>query len=215
MAKSANGIWSKNPTPEALEALRAYHRNYQAGRKDKQRDYYQKNAEKIKAASRACQAAIPKKRVKLTPEESASARRARALRWYYKNRSNRTPEQIARTNECARVRHQRKKNLPHYFSSRLCRARIHSVLRQRGAVKSQRTHSLIGCSPLFLRQYIESLFQVGMTWENYGTAWEIDHKRPCALFDLFEESEQRACFHYTNLQPLRCVENRKKGKKYG
>ena len=49
-----------------------------------------------------------------------------------------------------------------------------------------------------------------MAWDNYGTGqngkgtqeWQIDHIKPCASFDLSKESEQKKCFHYTNLQPL-------------
>ena len=38
-----------------------------------------------------------------------------------------------------------------------------------------------------------------MSWDNYGE-WHIDHIVPCASFDLSKKSEQKKCFHYTNLQ---------------
>ena len=41
--------------------------------------------------------------------------------------------------------------------------------------------------------------------------WHIDHIRPCASFTLRHASHQRACFHYTNLQPLWARENLRKG----
>jgi len=49
-----------------------------------------------------------------------------------------------------------------------------------------------------------------MRWDNYGKVWQVDHKVPCNVFDLTIESEQLKCFHYSNLQPLRCEENWKK-----
>ena len=52
-----------------------------------------------------------------------------------------------------------------------------------------------------------------MNWSNYGN-WHIDHIIPCNAFDLNNEFEKRACFHYTNLQPLWACDNIKKGCKY-
>ena len=49
-----------------------------------------------------------------------------------------------------------------------------------------------------------------MSWENKGI-WDIDHRRPCASFDLTNEEEKYMCFHWTNLQPMWHVENMEKG----
>lgn len=71
----------------------------------------------------------------------------------------------------------------------------------------------LGCSIIELRQYLESKFQPGMTWDNYGQ-WHIDHIRPLASFNLLNTDElQKAC-HFSNLQPLWAEENIKKHAKY-
>ncbi len=70
--------------------------------------------------------------------------------------------------------------------------------------------ALLGCTVDECRDYLEGKFKRGMTWENYGTFWEIDHIFPCSKFDLTKESEQMICFHFTNLQPMRCGPNRSK-----
>jgi hypothetical protein len=71
----------------------------------------------------------------------------------------------------------------------------------------------VGCTPEFLKQYLASQFQPGMSWDNHG-AWHIDHRKPCASFDLTDPAQQKACFHYTNLQPLWAEENLRKGSRY-
>ena len=54
-----------------------------------------------------------------------------------------------------------------------------------------------------------------MTWDNYGrSGWVIDHIRPCASFNLSKSSEQKKCFHYSNLQPLWEEDNLVKSDKY-
>jgi hypothetical protein len=58
--------------------------------------------------------------------------------------------------------------------------------------------------------HLESQFQQGMTKDNYGK-WHVDHITPCARFDLTQPTEQKKCFHYTNLQPLWAEQNLKKG----
>ena len=81
-------------------------------------------------------------------------------------------------------------------------------------LKTNNTKNLIGCSIEQLKQHLKSKFQVGMNWNNYNYyGWHIDHIRPCASFDLSKESEQRKCFHYTNLQPLWANDNFSKGSK--
>lgn len=89
------------------------------------------------------------------------------------------------------------------------RVRLRRALR--GALKSDRTFSLVGCSPDRLVQYLQAQFREGMSWENYGRVWQVDHKKPCAKFDLTQPSEQQKCFHFTNLQPLFSAENFRKG----
>jgi hypothetical protein len=81
--------------------------------------------------------------------------------------------------------------------------------------KRSKTLKLLGCSIEFLKNYLESKFKPGMSWENHGQfGWHIDHIRPCCTFDLSKPSEQRECFHYTNLQPLWWQDNIRKGYKY-
>jgi hypothetical protein len=81
----------------------------------------------------------------------------------------------------------------------------------RGEAKSARTVELLGCPVCWLEIHLESLFKPGMTWENYGPVWHVDHVRPCASFDLSNPEQQRTSFHWTNLQPLFAVENLEKG----
>ena len=81
--------------------------------------------------------------------------------------------------------------------------------------KFQGIMSLVGCELDELLLHLENQFIEGMTWDNYGTYWEIDHIKPCNAFDLEDLNEQLKCFHYTNLQPLTVTENRKKSNTYG
>jgi len=92
------------------------------------------------------------------------------------------------------------------------RTRLHHFLH--GIAKSKHTKELIGCSPEFLKSYLESKFKPGMNWNNYGyNGWHIDHIIPCAMFDPLNLEDQKKCFNFTNFQPLWKDENFKKGDK--
>jgi hypothetical protein len=81
----------------------------------------------------------------------------------------------------------------------------------KGIAKSAATLELLGCTVEQWRAHIESLFKPGMTWENYGTVWHIDHVEPLAAFDLSDPEEQKKAFSWMNTQPLWAEENLRKG----
>ena len=48
-----------------------------------------------------------------------------------------------------------------------------------------------GCTKTELRQKLETMFRDGMSWDNYGKLWEIDHIKPGAAFDLTDPDQQK------------------------
>lgn len=82
-----------------------------------------------------------------------------------------------------------------------------------GAKAGRAWESLVSYTVNELKHHLETLFQEGMSWENYGTVWEIDHKIPVAVFkyDKPEDIDFRICWSLKNLQPLGKRENRSKG----
>jgi hypothetical protein len=79
------------------------------------------------------------------------------------------------------------------------------------------TIELLGCSIEEFKKYIESKFEIGMTWGSYGKGenkWNIDHITPCSSFKHLDTlEEQKICFHYKNLQPLWQKDNLEKSNK--
>ena len=110
-----------------------------------------------------------------------------------------------RTNERKKIR---RKNDPNYKLLSNLRTRLWYALK--GNSKSASTMELIGCTIDELRQHLESKFESWMTKENYGL-WHVDHIIPCASFDLTDPKQQKICFHWSNLQPLKAIDNLKKG----
>lgn len=105
----------------------------------------------------------------------------------------------------------RKKIDPVFKLSANMRSRIRIFLKKNSNIKKlNKTFDIIGCSPEFLKKYLENKFTEGMSWENYGLfGWHIDHIIP--LSSCKNNDEVYTLCHYTNLQPLWSVDNIKKG----
>lgn len=77
--------------------------------------------------------------------------------------------------------------------------------------KESKTKDLIGCEVNQFKKHIESQFKRGMTWENYGTIWHVDHILPVSSFDHNNPKHVAQCWHWTNLRPLAAKKNLEKG----
>ena len=66
-----------------------------------------------------------------------------------------------------------------------------------------------------LKTHLTKLFRDGMSWENYGSHWELDHKHPQSLwpYDTTSHPNFLKSWDLSNLQPLLVSENREKSDK--
>lgn len=82
--------------------------------------------------------------------------------------------------------------------------------------KSGSAIQLLGCSINEFRLHLESRFELGMSWGNYGKGlgkWNIDHIIPVSRFNLIDPDQQEICFHFSNMQPMWAILNSSKGNK--
>jgi len=96
----------------------------------------------------------------------------------------------------------RRRTCPEFKIAQYIRNRINQALR--GKRKASSAFLLVGCSPDELRNHLESKFEPGMSWDNWGMGendWQIDHVRPLASFPLSDPEQQKLAFHFSNLKP--------------
>lgn len=111
-----------------------------------------------------------------------------------------------------RYRHKGKREQTEAYIRNKIRDNLSRRLRHvlNGRTKSENTFQLVGCTPEELKIHLESTFTEGMTWDNYGVEWHVDHIIPCAAFDHSDETERMACWNFRNLRALWGVENMRK-----
>lgn len=86
----------------------------------------------------------------------------------------------------------------------------------RGAKNGRHWIDFVGYTLLDLMQIIEKEFRDGMSWDNYGKFWHLDHIIPLARFhyEVPEDPEFKKAWSLGNLQPLLVSENLRKNDKF-
>ncbi len=195
------------------DSICARGKRYRENNKDKTREYlkeyYQNNKDSSNARIRE---------YKKNNRESLNVKR-KEYQKNNRNSINATHREYYRNNReslSVKIKGYRKKynRRPEIRILNALRSRVKNILK---GYKSAPTLCLVGIADKadpaeFLWQHLERQFQPGMTRENHGK-WEIDHKIPCASFNLIDPQQQRECFHYSNIRPLWMAENRSKGSK--
>ncbi len=74
----------------------------------------------------------------------------------------------------------------------------------------------LGYSIEDLKNHLESNFKAGMTWENYGRFWQVDHIIPASWFKCKSHGDEefKQCWRLENLKPEYASINFKKSNRY-
>ena len=83
---------------------------------------------------------------------------------------------------------------------------------RQGAPRAKWWEKYCGYTLADLRASLERQFHAGMSWENHGTMWDIDHIRPLVEFIMphFDCCDFREAWALSNLRPLTKKANRAK-----
>lgn len=174
--------------------------------KDRQR--YQVKKDKLKNHYHQNRDEILSRRKELYSENKESYRLA--ARRKYQKRKIENPDGIKKERRDFYERH---KNDPQYKMRRSIRWGVARISRALKTKKDICSLDYLGCSLDELKVHLESLWQEGMTWDNYGVrGWHIDHIKPLDWFAKNSSNPWEANY-YTNLQPLWAKDNLSKGSK--
>lgn len=192
------------------EKTKEYQRKYREENKERlavwRKEYYQKNRERSLASVSA--------RYQAKKEEilqyGRDYRKANPVECYEHKKRWRAENPDASKTWSRENARKRRAQEPGFRALCSVRRRMVALIRNANAVKSRRS----GLRRDTLRAHLEALFQPGMTWENYGRVWHVDHIKPCSLFDFTNPDEVAACFALSNLQPLWAAENIRKSDTY-
>ena len=117
-----------------------------------------------------------------------------------------------RSKNSAKYTMKKRKSCPMFKLRHALGRSVLKYLKYNNIRKKNTTFKIVGCTPKFLKNYLEKKFLQGMTWDNHGIyGWHIDHIIP--LSSANNKKKLYQLMHYTNLQPLWAIDNIKKGAK--
>jgi hypothetical protein len=174
----------------------------------KAREWRRKNRERSRSSSRQnCRNEKAKHPERVKDRALAATKRYQA----------RHPDRIVETRKKGggrRREYERKRRATNLNARISCNLRTRLYCAVRNNQKTGSAVKDLGCTITELKCHLESQFQPGMSWENWGHGkdkWHIDHILPLSKFDLTDRAQfLRAC-HYKNLQPLWADDNIRKG----
>lgn len=143
---------------------------------------------------------------RITANRDKVKHRAALDRWKHRN-----PEKYKDSIKTANRK--RKLSDPGYRAQCNLRKRFRDIMSVVINPEKKWNSSLIGCDTRQLAAHLEAQFKRGMSWENYGTHWHVDHVVPVSHFDHTVPHHVKQCWHYTNLQPLEAALNMAKSNK--
>jgi hypothetical protein len=205
------------------EAKRASHARHHEAAKQRQREYYRQNRERISAAG---------KRKRVVERDALKAKRRQtylrkkdrilAANKRYRDKKLQDPAQREEFNKYFRELRKRdggkrrayekkwrktkfEEDIQYKLGVQL-RKRLNMAIRNRA--KAGSAVKELGCSIEFLVAHIESQFEPGMTWENWGLhGWHLEHIYPLAKADLSDPYEFAIVVNWRNLKPMWGKEN--------
>lgn len=177
-----------------------YFENYNEKNKEKKHQWYEQNKDKISQKNK----------------ENTIERRKKKQQWYEQNR-----DKVKEYNKTYNLNHGKEKiekfkqkyyNDPYFKLNSCFSSNIYN------AIKSNKTgqhwEDLVPYTLQELKEHLESQFDENMSWNNYGSYWEIDHIIPVNTFNFttYTDREFQICWSLNNLRPLEKIANKSRPK---
>jgi hypothetical protein len=179
--------------------------HYKEQKREYGKTYYQTEGYKEKRKARAQTSEYKEKRKEYLKKYKESGALAKANQKY---------KESGRLAEAQKHSREKRKNNPQSKLDHAIGTALWKSLKESKGGRSW--EELVGYSLEQLVAHLEPLLKEGMTWDNYGTYWHVDHIKPKSWFAYETPADDafRLCWGLDNLQPLSAVDNIKKGNRH-
>lgn len=193
IARRRKAEYNENPE-KYRERSRRFNAKHPDTVKNYNQEYYLKNSKKIK------------KQTLEYAKANIGKRRLVANKWRAANE-----DKIKASAEKTRLKF--KDDPKHKLNRNISRGMNHTL--KEGKKAGRHWEALVPYTIDQLKKHLEKSFKPGMTWDNYGSFWHLDHKIPKSAFNYSDPRhvDFQRCWGLENLQPLEAKANLSKGAK--
>jgi len=205
--KAKHAIWAKKS--ETKEKRKKYNQTYYNSHKEEiiesNKKYLQDPQKKLQQKSRR----------KLYNQKASVKAKKRANYYLPATKARIKTYQQSPRGKYLRMLYNKKRmaNLTYRLSANMSRSIRKSLFNNNLSKNGKHWETLVNYSANDLKIHLESLFQTGMTWDNYGIhGWHIDHIKPVSYFCIasLNSNAFKQCWSLKNLQPLWAIDNIRK-----
>jgi hypothetical protein len=138
-------------------------------------------------------------------------------KWYFNNREKRKIQIAVHHQKYKKIKarklKERIKSNPIVHLNRVIRSNFNLRIKACNIIKDGHIFDMLGYSVFDLKKHLEKQFTSEMSWENFGSYWNIDHVVPISWF---KTKKQVICkgWALNNLQPLENKVNWSKNNKF-
>ncbi len=223
MTKEERKIYMKQYREANKDKLSQYKKDYNSNNKDIAKVYYKANKAKIKAKYETNKETelVKAKEYRENNKEKIKAsyykdhKKTLSQKKKYRDANKNKTKNYQNTNKNKRNENRKERlfNDPVFKLKETIRLSMIKAFKNNGFNKNANTETILGCNYETFKNYIQSLFEDWMSWDNKGLyngspkyGWDIDHIIP--ISNAKTSKEIIALNHYTNLRPFCSYLNR-------
>lgn len=211
---------SKEYSRRNVDRIKEYQRQWRDENKEykhsKDLEYKQENREKLKEQSREYYRNNKEEislKEKLRYQENREERLKYANEYRNKNKDeiNKKGREYRKQYHVMARRRDRdaylRKHCPKTITMNKCRELLHRTLKVINEDKKDSTYTILGYNSAELREHVERYMIDGMTWENFGEYWCLDHRYPVSRLVKMGITDCSIINSLYNLRPMLTIHN--------
>lgn len=195
-----------------IQYMKNYHAVRRLEKQTKEQAYYEAHKEEIEKQKLLKEQKAKENKIKYSQDHREEAKqRSKKYYWEHLEKYRAYEHTEARKQSRRLSDKKRSENVFYRVNKAFAQGMRHSLKHDKAG---RHWEDLVPYTLEELKEHLESQFDENMSWDNYGSYWEIDHIKPQNNFNITspDDPDFQICWSLANLRPLEKSLNRQRPK---